>query len=45
MTAETRGLIRACAAIVEARGRLDLALRLLALIPADSIPNTEGETT
>lgn len=38
MNAETRGLIRACAAIVETAGRLDLALRLLALIPAESIP-------
>lgn len=33
MTAETRGLIRACAAICEARGRTDLAVRLLDLIP------------
>lgn len=41
MNADERALIRACAAVVEARGLTDLALRLLALIPPDSIPKEE----
>lgn len=46
MTPEIRGLIRACAAIVETAGRVDLALRLLALIPTEyTTTDTEGETT
>ena len=33
MSPEDRGRIHACAAIIETRGRLDLALWLLSLIP------------